>query len=476
MPRSILCCSAFALAVVASLAAAPHAAGQGQGLNGAMAKPEGSQPAGPALSQACGDLETRLSALEAKLADQQREPGGLEWHDTSGQQFTQRWTGRIMGDGVLIAGQDSASLAAFGNQSNYFEFRSVRIAVDGQGYGVFDYKLELELEPEFGGAQAVRMRDLHVGIAEIPWFGYVRLGNFKEPFSLEQMYSRKFITFLERSLADVFVPRRHVGMCAYQHTADERFTWAFGAFIQDVDQDLKERVDDNQGIDLPVRVTWNPIYTAGGRGVLHLGLGYVWTDDRDDLLRFAVAPETHEMDAFIDTGILTVSDYHRLGGELAVVYGPFSVQSELIYVAANGIAGLADQDFCAAYLFGSWFLTGEHRVYKRASGAFARVKPNTNFWLVRTVDQDIDWGWGAWELAIRWSYLDLTTNGIPRPQRNGKNGLANNLTLGLNWYWNPHMRLMFNYIHSWASVVDTIGLADGVADTDILSMRMQVDF
>lgn len=79
-------------------------------------------------------------------------------------------------------------------------------------------------------------------------------------------------------------------------------------------------------------------------------------------------------------------------------------------------------------------------------------------------------------MALRWSYLDLNTDGIPVGQRDGENGLINDLTLGVNWYWNPYMRLMFNYIHSWGSVVDTIGLADDVADTDILSMRMQIDF
>ncbi|HID78723.1 MAG TPA: hypothetical protein EYP56_22360, partial [Planctomycetaceae bacterium] len=431
-------------------------------------------------SSSYASLESRLSALEAKLADEQGGQGELDWHDTSDDRLTHTWGGRIFGDYVLFSHQDAASVTAFGDQEDYFQFRSIRIFAQGEGYGVFDYKLEFDFEPEFVGRvvefDGVAIKDLYVGIHEVPLLGYVRFGNFKEPFSLEHLTNANFITFLERALPSIFVPGRYVGVCAYNHTADEQFTIAYGAFFNDVDEILKERKSDRQGIDIPIRITWNPIYQAGGRGVLHFGFGYVWADDRDDSVRFRATPEVHGGDHFVDTDLLPISDYHRLGGEVAVVYGPWSIQSELFYVDADGVGGFQDQTYYGAYVFGSWFLTGEHRVYKRTTAAFGRVRPNTNFWIVRTVDRGVDCGWGAWELAVRWSYLDLTIDGIPLGQRDDNNGMINDLTVGVNWYWNPHMRVMFNYIHSWGSVVGTIGLVDDVADTDILAMRMQVDF
>jgi phosphate-selective porin OprO/OprP len=137
----------------------------------------------------------------------------------------------------------------------------------------------------------------------------------------------------------------------------------------------------------------------------------------------------------------------------------------------NGIGGQTDSEYWGAFVYGSWFLTGENKNYSRIIKDWGRVKPNTNFWWVRTIDGHSDWGWGGWELAARWSYVDLSD--AFAITGDGEAGLANNMTLGVNWYWNPYTRLMFNYITSWGSVPDA---GANVTETDILSMRWQIDF
>ena len=56
---------------------------------------------------------------------------------------------------------------------------------------------------------------------------------------------------------------------------------------------------------------------------------------------------------------------------------------------------------------------------------------------------DVQTGRGAWEVAYRFSYIDmlddLTVKGA---------GLATDHTFGVNWYLNPYTRLMLNYVHS----------------------------
>ena len=105
----------------------------------------------------------------------------------------------------------------------------------------------------------------------------------------------------------------------------------------------------------------------------------------------------------------------------------------------------------------SYFLTGEHRQYSKSSGTFSRVKPKKNF---REDD-----GWGAWDLAARYSNLDFRHSVLPDSARR-----LDNVTLGLNWYLTPNVKLMWNYIHSEVDGRDTDG------DADIAVMRIQVDF
>lgn len=425
-----------------------------------------SYPAVP-VSMAYSELEARVQALEASLAAQ-KEPGGAaeDWKDVSAEKFSVQLGGRVYGDFVMFPLQDAASQAAYGDLDNYFEFRTLRLNATGQGFGIYDYKVELDFEPE--STPTVLLKDVYAGIHDVPLLGYVRFGHFKEPFSLEQLTSNRFITFMERSLADAaFVPARNVGVSASNHTENEAFTWAYGAFFNDISETRKERVSDDQGINLSVRGTWNPVYTAEGRGVLHVGLGYHFRDLADDRITLHVRPETHEESYFLSTGELDARNLQVLQTEMACVYGPLSLQSELFWATVDGLQGLPNWNYYGAYVYGSWFLTGENRVYDRKHAVFTRVTPYTNFFLVRT-PSGTQAGWGAWELACRWSYVDLSEGVVEEQDLRGK---LNDFTLGVNWYWNPNMRMMMNWIHAFSDLN-----AFGSADTDILATRLQVDF
>jgi phosphate-selective porin OprO/OprP len=47
-------------------------------------------------------------------------------------------------------------------------------------------------------------------------------------------------------------------------------------------------------------------------------------------------------------------------------------------------------------------------------------------------------GWGAWQLAARYSYLDLNS-------KNVRGGEIHDMTLGVNWFLNPNMKVQWNY-------------------------------
>jgi phosphate-selective porin OprO/OprP len=105
----------------------------------------------------------------------------------------------------------------------------------------------------------------------------------------------------------------------------------------------------------------------------------------------------------------------------------------------------------------SYFLTGERRPYK--SGVFGRVRPKKNF-------SPANDSWGAWELAARYSWLDL---GADEASMNG--GELDDIAFGLNWYLNPNARIMWDYVHSEADDAPA-----GIDDADVLEMRFQLAF
>jgi len=379
--------------------------------------------------------------------------------------------GRIMWDWAAF-NQNAASYAQIGDQQDGTEFRRARIFVKGNAFHVIDYKAEYDFADTntVGGTtiQSTAFKDVYIAVKELPLLGHVRVGHFKEPVGLEQLTSSKYITFMERSLADEngFVPGRNSGVMAHDNWAGENGTWAIGGFVSDMTSEPPTFRDDDGGLALTMRGTYLPWYdeATDGCGPCHIGAAYSYRDTPNDTVRFRQRPECHLADYIVNTGNITDVPYWQLLGlETAFVYGPFSAQAEWFQSFVHRDAA-TDLNFGGGYVYLSYFLTGEHRNYKRSSGAFDRIKPHENFFRVRTQDGNICTGKGAWELAYRWSYIDLNDAGI-------EGGRAFDHTIGVNWYLNPYTRVMFNYVNST--------LADAVAEKgnmSIFEMRAQIDF
>jgi len=349
--------------------------------------------------------------------------------------------GRIIADTVSWD-TDNAIEIAVGEQTDASEFRQARFYIAGTVYGNVIFKAQYE----FAGSNA-DFKDMYLGIKDIPRLGTVKVGHFKEPFSLEELTSSKYITFMERSLPGVFAPSRNTGLGFHSTALDDRLTMAAGLF-HDSDG-IGDSGDKN--LNFSARVTGTPI--KDDDRLLHLGLSWTSRDPEDDLLRLRQRPEVHLADRFVDTGSLAAKGIDVLGLEAAAVLGPFSLQGE--YMAASlDIAGGSDADLSGWYAYASWFVTGESRAYKAGKGVFSRVRPAANF--------ASNGGTGALELAVRLSNLDLNDTGAGI-----SGGELDDLTLGANWYLNPSTRLMLNWVNA-----DIRGLGEANA----LQARFQIDF
>lgn len=415
------------------------------------------------------DFKKRLQALEQ--AQQATEQKSAEKSKTAGPgdaESDNKWTvklgGHIQADYTMWADTDPAIIGA----QNYFSFRRLRLVADGTGYKQFDFRLQMTLEPGQGSHEnqfgSPDVKDAYVSMNEIPGIGRFRIGNFFVPFSLEQVTNDTNNIFHERSIPTqgIFSPDREIGMAIYNHSADKNISWATGVFFDDVNDTFKTRLDANQGYRLSGRLVWLPYYdeASNGRYVIHTGVGILHTDAYNDTARFRARPQVQRGPILIDSGNLNADTYTTGGAELAIIWGPVTLQNEAFVSQVNLLSG-ASAHVGGAYSHLSYFLTGENRVYERFGqhGAqFGRNKPFENFY--RTKE---GYGWGAWEAKVRWSYLDLTDVHA---------GQYNDLSAGLNWYWSDRTRVMFDWIHP----LTTANTIFGSTESDLLAIRFDVNW
>ncbi len=359
--------------------------------------------------------------------------------------------GRLQFDAAFFDSDDSL----FGNGS---EVRRARLYLGGKVMDDWHFKNEID----FAG-DTVAIKDAYLRYTGLP--AAITIGNFKEPFSLEELTSSRFITFMERALPNVFAPSRNLGIGANMSGAAEdgetlAWTAALGVFGEGIDDrgvDIDAQREDDEGAGVTGRFTLAPI--TGSNRLLHFGAALSYRDTGDNkTLRLRERIEAHIADRrLVDTGNISgVSSLFRAGGEAAAAYGPFSLQGEYIRTSLDRDL-LPDPVFSGYYVYSSWLLTGESRAasYRKNAGAFDRLKPAS----------PLGSGLGAFELALRYSHLDLTDASID-------GGEEDNLTIGLNWYPVSHVRFMANYV----KVLDVDGGPNDGDEPDLFQLRAQVDF
>ncbi len=394
-----------------------------------------------------------------------------DWHyywkdgfriDSPEKNFTLRTNLSIMVDGGYIGADDELERAFPDLEGPNVEFRQLRVSIFGTLYDLAEFKLSIDF------ANTRDIKDEWIRFTKIPYIGHFTVGHMKEPFSLEEWTSGKSSTFMERSLpTQAFAPGRNVGIRRHTTALDQRMTWAAGAFYNtgsysDVG-DSKDQIGEANGWNLTSRVTGLPWYEDNGKRLLHLGLSYSHQfrgiEDVGEQLRTWSESRLTD-DRLVDTGEFFTDSVNLINAEFAIVNGPISFQGEYFHAFEDSDA-LGNPNFWGYYLFGSYFITGEHRNYGRKSGTFFRLEPKHHF-------RPFKGGWGAWELTSRFSYIDLNSEAI-------RGGKEFNFTAGLNWYLNKKTRFMFNYIGAKVKAREIPpAVEDGSAD--IFQARFQIEF
>jgi phosphate-selective porin OprO/OprP len=376
---------------------------------------------------------------------------------------TARLTGFLQADTGWFH-QDAANRIAVGDVQDGADFRRARLAATGDVAENVGYMAEFD----FAFPARPGFMDVWLEVRDTSLLNDVKVGLYRQPIGLDGLTSVKELTFLERGLPFAFLPFRQIGAMTSGADEERGVTWALSGFRFPTDP-FGGQIGDSGGYGMATRLT-RVIAEDNDGSVIHIGGAYSLIDPANDAVRYRAQPEFFVAETggaafvpsgvptgvppFVDTGVLPAEKANLFAAEFAATSGQFHAQSEFIHALVSregatsvGFSGVSAQAAC--------ILTGEHRPYNRKAGVLGRVVPSHDFGKS---------GYGAWEVAARWSMLDLDDGDV-------RGGTLNTSTLGLNWYLNKFTKFQFNYIHAFLN-----SPVNGDSDADVFAVRAQVDF
>ena len=361
-------------------------------------------------------------------------------------------------------------------------FRRLRFGVGGDLWKTMLYRIEME----FAGGNDIEFRDAYLGWTDIPVLQTLLIGNQKRPYGLDHLNSSRYNVFLERPFVIEAINQdaRRLGIQSYGVSEDEAWNWRYGVFNQRLVQDEGHYISDHYQPELAGRLANTFWYdeASDGRGYGHWAIaGTLANPDGSGLpgratneARFRHRGEARSRSRWIDTGIIDgATNYEMLAVENVWNFGPLQMVGEYQNLWLDRVAD-PNLKFHGGYAYISYFLTGEHIPWSRKRGILGRVKPIENFFLVDTCNDGVKAGWGAWQIAYRFSYADFTDEDI-------YGGVGRSHTLGLNWHWNPYARMQFNAIYGeiddhegFDTNDNSLGILSG--HYTVIGTRLMVDF
>jgi phosphate-selective porin OprO/OprP len=329
---------------------------------------------------------------------------------------------------MAVSGEGQFDFRAYTGESfappNTFLLRRFRLAVSGKLLSRYEYKIQADFAERGSGL----LRD---GWLRIPLSQGVRLqvGNFKEPFSQEELRSAVYIDFVERAMAVQIAPSRSPGMQLTGEIARGRVVYQIGLFngkgnlalntTRTPEGVLRVRISPWRGGGAP----WSEGLSFGGAFALGRQRGGM-----------SLRGQTESQSAIFFSPRPVNGQVVRANGEVTYLIGPFALRAEYNQMAQDRyqlgpnrttLPAVVAKGYAAQL---TYVLTGEK---KPENGP---VVPRRSLLAAGAGDR----GWGAWEVKARYSTLQLSDG--------AETVRAETVTWGVNWYLTPFVKYVLDLV------------------------------
>ena len=355
-------------------------------------------------------------------------------------------------------------------------FRRARLGADGTAPGGWEYRLLFD----FGGTGVENAGQLYEGWVQYSGLKplHFRVGAFAPSLGLEDANSPSYLPFLDRP-SPIDIARNVAGgdtRIGFQ-TAAYGPNWFTAAAVtgrnvgvintnnvipvttttSSVTVGTAQTYSDQLGFT--GRAAYDPLVGKDWR--INLGVHGSYVDRPADVtgpannggtpmssyvISLNGTPELRvDGTKFINTGNIPARHASTVGAEFAAQKGSFFLASEYEHISVERSDIASTPSFDGYYVEGTWFLTGESKTYNQSTGAFDG--PGA----INHVFDPRNGGFGAVELALRWSDMNLNYHagaaGTAPAADAIRGGEQQIFSAGINWYPTPIVRFMLDYQH-----------------------------
>lgn len=413
------------------------------------------------------EADARIRALEEQVAAIQRELSALKSERAKAQPppvkplYDEGFWFEGPDDKLRIggSGQFDARFYETGNPGDdTFQVRRARLFATGVVERDWGYMVMARWDRGSANLHWAWVESQHVPHARL------RIGQFKEPYSVEGLNSDQHFDFNERSLwVSNLVQLEDIGVMLHGKCLDQRLEYALGAF----NGRGKERDDTNDDKEAVGQLTVAPWRLSESRALQGLNLSLSASHghmEEDDLkgASYTTAAQT-KFWTYASTVAATGSK-DRGSAEVEWLIGPASLKGG-VHEARLGdlqMAGLEETLAVHGWsVWGTWLITGEDKPRNKALVPKASFDPRKGTW-------------GAWELAARFEQLKADREPFKQGFLTGTNQ-AESVTVGINWYLNRHMKTLLDVQST--QFRDSVPLNAGtIHHENTLTLRFQFDF